>query len=320
MVKDGKVKRMENGMMMDYTQFKEALKAALQEHFLGRGQVYYDNVVKTNDTSKEAVVVWQFGTAVRTTIYPEDIYEGYQQTGDFEKCAEEVIRACDMPLFINEGHIPKTWETAKRRLCMRVINRNWNREALKRLLHREYLDLAVVYYVFIKEEGGMAATLPVSRECMEFWGVDVKDLWEAARNNLREEEFRIEMMETVLEDVLMENGDAEAARQFREEAQEAEEMGLYVVFNRNRSYGARAILRKDLLREFARERGGSFYILPCSVHEIILLKESKIFTVENLKDMVYQINHCTGAVGPEECLSDSIYYYNEDTDRVVLVA
>ena len=90
-------------MMMDYTQFKEALKAALQEHFLGRGQVYYDNVVKTNDTSKEAVVVWQFGTAVRTTIYPEDIYEGYQQTGDFEKCAEEVIRACDMPLFINEG-------------------------------------------------------------------------------------------------------------------------------------------------------------------------------------------------------------------------
>ena len=56
------------------------------------------------------------------------------------------------------------------------------------------------------------------------------------------------------------------------------------------------------------------------MHEIILLKESKIFTVENLKDMVYQINHCTGAVGPEECLSDSIYYYNEDTDRVVLVA
>ena len=264
MVKDGKVKRMENGMMMDYTQFKEALKDALQEHFLGRGRVYYDNVVKTNDTSKEAVVVWQFGTAVRTTIYPEDIYEGYQQTGDFEKCAEEVIRACDMPLFINEGHIPKTWETAKRRLCMRVINRNWNREALKRLPHREYLDLAVVFYVFIKEEGGMAATLPVSRECMEFWGVDAKDLWEAAQNNLREEDFRIEMMETVLEDVLMENGDAEAARQFREEAQEAEEMGLYVVFNRNRSYGARAILRKDLLREFARERGGSFYILPCS--------------------------------------------------------
>lgn len=156
---------------------------------------------------------------------------------------------------------------------------------------------------------------------MEFWGVDAKDLWEAAPNNLREEDFRIEMMETVLEDVLMENGDAETARQFREEMEEAEEkVGMYVIFNRNRSYGARAILRKDLLREFARERGGSFYILPCSVHEIILLKESKIFTVENLKDMVYQINHCTGAVGPEECLSDSIYYYNEDTDRVVLVA
>ena len=139
-------------MMMDYTQFKEALKDALQEHFLGRGRVYYDNVVKTNDTSKEAVVVCQFGTAVRATLYPEAIYEGYQHTGDFGKCAEEVIRACDMPLCINEGHIPKTWETAKRRLCMRVINRNWNREALKRLPHRDYLDLAVVFYVFKKGE------------------------------------------------------------------------------------------------------------------------------------------------------------------------
>ena len=45
-----------------------------------------------------------------------------------------------------------------------------------------------------------------------------------------------------------------------------------------------------------------------------------MFTVENLKDMVYQINHCTGVVGPEECLSDSIYYYNEDMDTVVLVS
>jgi len=192
---NGKVKGMVNRKMMDYVQYKEALKDALQEHFLGRGQVYYDKITKTNDTDKEAVVVWQFGTAVRTTIYPEDLYEGYRHTGDFEKCVEEVIGACETPPFINAGHIPKTWESAKYRLHMRVINRKWNQEALRRMPYKEYLDLAVVFYVFIKEEGGMMATLPVSRECMEMWDVDVKTLWEEARNNLKEEEFRIEAIE-----------------------------------------------------------------------------------------------------------------------------
>jgi len=112
-----------------------------------------------------------------------------------------------------------------------------------------------------------------------------------------------------METVMMEMDDPETARQLRKDMEEAEEgEGLYVILNQSRSYAARAILRKDLLREFAEEWGGSFYILPCSVHEILLLKENRMFTEENIKNMVYEINHCSGAVGPEECLSDSIYY------------
>ncbi len=165
MIVDDEVKRMEE-KQMEYMQFKERLIEALQEYFLGRGEVYYDKVKKMNDTDKDAVIVRLIGTAVQATIYLEDMYEGYKDAGDFEKCMKEVIRACEEVPFVDERYIPETWESAKGRLHMRVINKNWNKQALKRMPYREYLDLAIVFYVFIKEEGGLMATLPVSRECM----------------------------------------------------------------------------------------------------------------------------------------------------------
>lgn len=308
---------------MNYAEFKEKFREALQNHFLGRGQVYYDLVRKTNDTDKEAVVVWRFGATVRPMIYLEDMYEGYRQTGDFEKCVKETIRACETIPFIKESRLPKTWESVKCRVHMRVINKNWNQEALKQMSYREYLDLAIVFYVFIKEERGLVATLPVNRDCMELWDVDMKTLWEAAQKNLREETFQVETMESALENALEEMADQKAAGIFQNDMEGMEEEGIgmaYVVTNPCRRYAARAILRKDLLQESAKELGGSFYILPCSVHEIILLKETRMITEENLKNMVYEINHCSGAVEPEEWLSDSIYYYNKDKGRVVLVA
>ena len=322
MIVDDEVKRMEK-KQMEYMQFKERLIEALQEYFLGRGEVYYDKVKKMNDTDKDAVIVRLIGTAVQATIYLEDMYEGYKDAGDFEKCMKEVIRACEEVPFVDERYIPETWESAKSRLHMRVINKNWNKQTLKRMPYREYLDLAIMFYVLIKEERGLMATLPVSRECMKLWGADVKSLWEAAQKNLEEEVFQIETMGAVIENMLTEMKDSEDAGMFWNdmEGKEIEGIGkVYVVTNTCKKYGARAILRKDLLQRLAKEQGGSFYILPCSVHEILILKEDGMVTAENLRNMVYEINHCSGTVEPEECLSDSVYYYNKDEDRVEVAA
>lgn len=69
-------------------------------------------------------------------------------------------------------------------------------------------------------------------------------------------------------------------------------------------------LREDLLWEFAKEQGGDF---------LLLLKDTGRVTAEELKKMVYEINHCSGMVEPEARLSDSVYYYNRGSDRVEIV-
>ena len=59
---------------------------------------------------------------------------------------------------------------------------------------------------------------------------------------------------------------------------------------------------------------GSFYVLPSSIHEVLLAPANSddpddlTGTVKNLKDIVQTVNRTE--VAPEEKLSDSVYYYD----------
>ena len=54
--------------------------------------------------------------------------------------------------------------------------------------------------------------------------------------------------------------------------------------------------------------GENFYILPSSIHEVIIIAESQSPSKDDLQDMVRDINETQ--VDAEELLSDTIYYYN----------
>lgn len=174
----------------------------------------------------------------------------------------------------------------------------------------------------------MIASVLVNWEQMETWKVGLEGLWKTALRNLKKESFRVEsVMEFVRKKLLRETVDPGMAELLTKQVEAGEIEAclagleqLHIMTNLGESYGGRAILREDLLREFAQEQGGDFYILPCSVHELLLLKDTGRVTAEELKKMVCEINHGPGMVEPEAKLSDSVYYYNKETDRVEIVA
>lgn len=54
--------------------------------------------------------------------------------------------------------------------------------------------------------------------------------------------------------------------------------------------------------------GGDFYILPSSIHEILLVKDDETFDINRLEDMVKEVNETQ--VAPEDLLTDSVYHYD----------
>ena len=91
---------------------------------------------------------------------------------------------------------------------------------------------------------------------------------------------------------------------------------MYVCSNSQKVNGAGVILYKDLLKQFAEKTGSDFYILPSSIHETLLVPVSDQMEVEALRSMVREVN--ATQVAPEEVLSDNVYIYRREDDKISL--
>lgn len=81
-----------------------------------------------------------------------------------------------------------------------------------------------------------------------------------------------------------------------------------ILSNRNLMNGAALILCDEVMDKVVEHyKVNVLYILPSSIHEVIIIPDSDSVDVEYLKDMVYEINRST--VAPEERLSDHVYKY-----------
>ena len=89
---------------------------------------------------------------------------------------------------------------------------------------------------------------------------------------------------------------------------------LYVLSNEKRCQGAAAILYPGILAEAARRLKGSFYILPSSIHEVILLPDDGRGNGDGLHEMIADINQ--SQLREEEVLSDYAYRYDAATGKV----
>jgi len=92
---------------------------------------------------------------------------------------------------------------------------------------------------------------------------------------------------------------------------------MYVLTNSLRINGANTILYKDVLRKFAKKLDSNLYILPSSIHEVILVPATSGVSPITLLKLVKDANEY--AVTKEEWLSDNIYFYNYDADVISLV-
>jgi hypothetical protein len=83
---------------------------------------------------------------------------------------------------------------------------------------------------------------------------------------------------------------------------------MYVMTNETKINGAAAMILTDKLDEFAQDRGTNVFILPSSIHEILLVKDSGDMSVRDLENMVREVN--ATQVSPEEQLTDHVYHYD----------
>ena len=89
---------------------------------------------------------------------------------------------------------------------------------------------------------------------------------------------------------------------------------MYILSNEIRSYGAAAILYEGRLEKIGDYLKENYYVLPSSVHEVIIVPESEAPGQAELSRLVKEINETQ--VDPEEVLSNHAYYYDRKQKKL----
>lgn len=298
----------------------------MQEELGEELKVSIQDVTKNNGVVLTGLTFTQKSINISPTIYLEDFYEKYQEGTTMEDIIKEIReiyekskldKDIDMKFFTE-------YEKAKGRIVYKLIHYDKNRELLKNIPHREYLDLAIVYYYLVDMKEFSNATILIHNKHLDYWKVSEEELYQLAVVNtpkLLKMHFCGMMdvlKELAEEDFWLENRDKapnEDDKVFMEVYSEKDATGMYVLSNVSRLYGASAVLYEGVL-EYCYERlGGNFFILPSSVHEVILVPDEGQVTREKLSQMVREVN--ATQVEEQEQLSDFVYYYNAENRGIV---
>lgn len=285
---------------MDYNGFKNKLLQHVKDRLKN---VEIRNYTKNNGIEKEGIYIFEERKNCIPLIHLDDLYELYKLTGNMETVTELVFEIARTNRNIDVRTTLGSWEKAQSRLTVRLINAIWNQGFLQDVPHRNLMDLALVAYMdFVKDPEGIVS-MAVTSALLQVWGIDEDTLFQSAVSNLYKENFIIRDMEEVIQEM---RGEQRKPTPYD---------GInYVMTNIERRFGARGILRTDLLTQFAEIVNADLYILPNSINDIILTPAIKELTDENLNDMMAVIKVFNNP--EQDSLSDNIYYFNRESKTI----
>lgn len=298
---------------MSKKDFAGAVRSRVEDR-LGDGyEVSVQNVTKNNGTEWTAVLVKKDGESIAPTVYIDDYYHASDEdVEDYIGSAADYV----VSMYSNGAGVPDIdtgfmydYAKARERICFRLINAEKNTERLESLPYRMFQDLAVVFFipVDIKGDEPASASAAVTIQMMEHWGVDTDELFRAALENTP---ALFPVSSKVLGDMLGEMTGV---------VPEMPVGGpqIHVVTNGKCVNGAAVALYPGFLKAMGERIGSDYFILPSSIHELLLLPDSGETDAQALRGMVMDVNAST--VSAEEFLSDNVYRYSREKDSVSIV-
>lgn len=302
---------------MQINEFTEKVQKVLIRELGEEYQVEIREVRKNNGIVLHGLMVLSQNSNIAPTIYLDSLWEAYEGGTTFSEvmrrltclCREEVPRgSINMEFF-------RHFEKVKERICYRLVRREGNQELLEEIPHVEFLDLAVCFYYAYRGRELGEGTILIYNSHMDNWGVDTAELMKLSiKNTPRLFPGGCCSIAEVLRDMMEYRKGKHASG---DQMQWAREIPMMVLTNPRKIYGAACMLYPGLLERLARKEGKSLYILPSSVHEVILLPDTSGETPQELQRMIREVNR--EHVAPEEVLSDNLYYFDMSEKRIKLI-
>ena len=322
---------------MELQKFTEKTMKALKEYYGAAVEIKNHKIYKNNGILLQGVSVLGQGMNIAPTVYLNDFLERYEAGETFGSLMKNIIDIIEKNKVTNHFDVDffMDYEQVKKKLVLRLINREKNKELLKRVPYLKYKDLAIVCHcIVVSEEIGNGSIL-IHKEHLKNWGI-LEDtlLQDAFENSPRAEAFEIikisDMVKGMLKEMVREKideiceGDSkrrevllESTLEMMAREMEEKQIPMYVLTNINRYYGAACLVYPDMLEKIGNMLQDDFYVLPSSVHEVIFVGKSGCVDSAALNEMIEEVNRTQ--VEEEELLSEHAYLYERKSKSFISV-
>ena len=278
--------------MLQYEEFKhelmEALPACLPACYQD-WKIECREVMKVNCSPEAIHVTPPDGCGGSPTLYVEEFYTYYKSCGSMEETCRKAAAIFVLGMdYLARANFASVLGIPKDRIIFALIPQNGNERLLAEVPHRLTMDLAVIYRIVIEAEDGSLNSAVINNTMLQCDNLTEDDLYQLAMENTPK--------------ILP----AEIDR---------EHQPLYMVTNCVRISGASVMLYPGVLASVAKEVDSDLFILPSSLQEVFVIPDMGQ-DAASMNRIVVMGNETT--CNSEEILSDHVYYYHKDDDKVCI--
>ena len=297
---------------MTYEKFLTEVLSSIQTMLPAETEVSLRTIQKNNNCILDGLVFSTKDIQASPTIYLNAYYKNDFRNGvPIEAICRQVLAQYEkarLPEPIDTTFY-SDFEKLKDQIIFRIVNRELNADLLSEIPHMDYLDLSITFLALLSVQQTADATIQIRNSHLALWDVPTDTLFELAKKNTpRLLASDVRDLRDLLKEISPPGNDL---------VPEPEEVAypMYVLTNQIRLHGAGCILYDNLLASLSQKFDDDFYIIPSSIHEVLLIPQAVADERAALDAMICEVNRTQ--VPADEILSDHAYLYSRKRNEIV---
>lgn len=293
-----------------YETFKTELIAVITKKLEAPYKVETYKAFK-NGKEIDAFTIRQKDTQATPTFYFKNLIEDYRNGSSVADIAEDVLEmyffaAKNSPINIDEC---QDFNVQKSNICYKVVNKESFKDQLPLIPHIDFFDLAIILYSVLSINDKNEMSFIVTNDMVKVWDTTPQELFILATKNTP----RLFPINITSLNALMFQFSIPQYETISDTIENLPHDYVYAITNEYSRNGFAGIFYPGVLKCLGK-RFGNFYLLPSSIHEALIIPEGTDMSPQQLMEMVHGVN--TEVVSPDEYLSDSVYQYSVENDRL----
>ncbi|MCI6919507.1 MAG: DUF5688 family protein [Lachnospiraceae bacterium] len=166
---------------MDFKDFVQYMRKE-SEKKLGL-EVRTVDTVKNNGLKLTGLVFEDNGTNTYATLYLNNMFDQYQRGVELSKLVDSICEQYEQSRVTDSLDLSDflDYEKAQKKIAFKLVNYNQNRDMLKNMPHRRFIDLAIVYYYVVDNAPfNGRGSIKIDNSHLEEWGITEEQLYKNA--------------------------------------------------------------------------------------------------------------------------------------------